>query len=126
MKKFIRYYLPALIWLILIFTLPYTIRHNSINLGIKNLDKVVHFVEFVIFGLLFMRALYYGFTNKDKSKTILITVGVSLFIAAFDEFYQIYIPGRMASMFDFTADFLGIISALFIFIIVTKKSKILE
>ncbi len=70
-----------------------------------NQDKVMHFAEYAPFGWLslkaFMPATPVGF---------LANVGLSLAYAASDEVHQSFVPGRDASIMDWLADAVGILS----------------
>lgn len=60
------------------------------------LDKVVHFVTFgLITGLLWLSFL--------RGKPIQV-FAIACVVAAADEFHQIFLPGRSASLDDFAAD----------------------
>ncbi|MFC1477750.1 VanZ family protein [candidate division KSB1 bacterium] len=107
-NKFLVYYSPVVLWLMLIFiasSIPTLPDVNKYNFPI---DKVVHFLEFSVLGFLLVRAVYFCGTSLDLKMAILITCGIALFFAAVDEFHQLYIPDRIASMADFISDCVGI------------------
>lgn len=110
--RFARYYLPPILWVILIFSV------SSIpNLGEKAPfeipDKVAHFVEYAILGFLLFRAL--GRETRAQSsglclsKALLGAMGLGLGIGAVDELHQLFIPGRSCDLLDFACDALGVI-----------------
>ena len=123
MKTFFRYYLPVLFWLVLIFVIPTITRAGNINRIPYHLDKVVHFLEFGILGVLLARAFYLGVLKGELKRALLLSLGIAIFIAGADEFYQIYVPGRIASFYDFVADVIGITSSqiLFRYYLITKR-----
>jgi|WetSurMetagenome_2_1015567.scaffolds.fasta_scaffold153684_2 VanZ family protein len=81
-------------------------------------DKIAHFMEYFIFSALF--CLYLYFSNRTERKIIILTLTLIIF-AYLDELHQKLIPGRQFSLFDFSADFLGIITGWSILFLVRKK-----
>lgn len=73
-------------------------------------DKVFHFLEFslLVFSLLLNRDLF----RKKCWTSVIICAGIWAII---DEVHQSFIPGRSCSLFDFAADYLGIIVTVLIF-----------
>ncbi len=69
-------------------------------------DKVAHFFEYFVFSGLF--SLYLFFSNRSEQKIFILTL-ILIAFAYLDELHQKLIPGRQYSLFDFSADFLGII-----------------
>lgn len=71
-------------------------------------DKVVHFVEYYIFGWL----LYRWFSSPDRvwgrRGVLLMTLLVGIGYAVGDEWHQSFVPGRDASFFDALFDAAGI------------------
>ena len=66
-------------------------------------DKVIHFSEYFILGLLYINALY----NQDlKIKKMYPLLFISI-IPIVDESIQIYVPNRVASIYDAFFDYLG-------------------
>jgi len=74
------------------------------KLGILTFDKVIHFTEYSIFGILFLR--YYR--RKSPSNKWLVFLLIPLLFPLLDESWQRLIPGRDSSIFDAMADWLGI------------------
>jgi len=123
LKSFYRYYLPILVWLSLIITVPFLTRTGGFNRLPYHIDKPAHLIEFFILGFLIVRALYYGSGKKEMKQAVLTTVGIAIFIAGADELYQIYVPERFSSFYDFIFDLLGITGSqlLFWYTIKTKR-----
>jgi VanZ family protein len=140
MRRFLKYWLPLLIWLGVIFigstdlmSAPHTSRFivpflrwlsphiswaaiNRIHTAIR---KLGHVCEYAILALLLWRALYSGRTLRTK---ISILFGVVLLacavFAASDEFHQSFVTSRTPSgrdvLLDSAGAFLGaLISAAF-------------
>lgn len=137
MKK-LKYFIPALIWMIFIFMMSQTNGNDSssqsnfiaeivlkiINIDIETLTYVIrktaHMSEYAILFLL----IYYGLHKTITNKSILAT---SLFItfiyACSDEFHQLFIPGRSGQFKDVLIDTSGALIMLLIIYIWQKKKS---
>jgi VanZ family protein len=111
MKPFLRYYLPALLWAALIFTISSIPRLTPPPVGLKLSDKVYHFIEFAILGLLLMRALshYHGSAGWPAAFRRAVLLGILW--GVLDEFHQLFVAGREASLLDVLADAIGVLAA---------------
>lgn len=70
-------------------------------------DKVYHFLEYGIFGVLLARVLKaYDVPPSFRGKMIGVLV-ISFLYGASDEFHQWFVPGRFATFGDVLADSLG-------------------
>jgi VanZ family protein len=77
-------------------------------------DKVAHFFEYLGLGVLLFRSIGWSASRgKFTNFVFLWAVGVS--IAALDEIFQSYIPGRTMSIFDWFADAAGLAAGLSVF-----------
>jgi VanZ family protein len=114
----IRYFLPAIIWVIIIFiviSIPAGNMPKSDLFKIPNFDKMVHAILFFVFTLL----LNFGFI-KQNGRLKRFNYWVSLFIGiaygAFTEIFQhLYISGRFGEFWDFVANLTGVIAAILVF-----------
>lgn len=79
-------------------------------------DKVIHFVEYSIFGYL-STVLFHKEYNYAIYKIILFGISFSLF----DEAYQSITPDRDSSLLDVIADILGFIFGLSMMLFKRKK-----
>jgi VanZ family protein len=112
-------------WIIasaIIFYLSSLPRIEFVPEDILRYDKVVHFFVYLIYGLstnFFVYALIkYKIINK---RTYIIAIIIAVLFAASDEFHQSFVPNRTASVYDFIADFLGILLSIEIFALILKK-----
>jgi len=111
MKPFLRYYLPALLWVALSFTISSIPRLAPPSVGLKLSDKVYHFIEFAILGLLLMRALSYYHGSAALPAAFRRTVLLGVLWGVLDEFHQLFVAGREASLLDVLADAAGVLAA---------------
>jgi Undecaprenyl-phosphate galactose phosphotransferase WbaP len=103
MRKF--WLIPALGYsLTMIWLSSQSDLHPPYLAGFRLNDKLLHFVEFFIFSLLWAVALL---NNHFKVRVVRLIAGAALF-AVLDEMHQLFVPGREADLFDLAADFCGI------------------
>jgi len=127
MYKFVKYWLPVLIWAGIIFYLS----------GVPNLSsgfsafwdvflrKLAHAGIFGFFFLLIFIALYFG--HKIGFRKALVWSFIAAVLYAFsDEAHQAFVPMRQARLLDVGFDSLGILFAsvvLFFLALVRKRLK---
>ncbi len=100
-----RFLVPVLHWLFPGLTPP------TIDLLHAGIRKAGHLIEYGIFALLWYRAL----RRPDiawQLRTGLISLGVAAAFAGLDEFHQVFVPSRTASILDAGLDSLGAACAL--------------
>ena len=117
--KTIKYWLPAIFWMGLIFVFS-SIPNLVDPLGFDPSGYIKHAVEYLIFGLF----LSFGLSKSNieaKKKIILLTLVIGFLYGASDEFHQSLVPGRNASVFDLLTDAIG---ALIGSIIYSYRKKI--
>jgi VanZ family protein len=105
----IRRWLPLIVWIVMIFTLSSIPGLSSDDVRLPTgFDKLVHFIEYAVFALLYYRGLSYGGVRIRWSIVIIvITSGIA--VAALDEMYQSYIPRRDSSLYDLVMDSAGVV-----------------
>jgi hypothetical protein len=94
-----RRWLPTLMWAITIFIVSSIPRIGITIARLEGCDKIAHFVEYFVLGW----ALRYW--SRD-GRARFLAGGIAY--AAFDEFHQRYVPGRVMNLGDFVADAAGI------------------
>ena len=75
---------------------------------IFTLDKLIHIVEYFIFGVL----LYFSIVSIAKH-SIILSLLLGTFYSFMDELYQSTVYARNASGFDVIADLIGLILSAF-------------
>jgi len=81
---------------------------NLPDLGIIGADKFAHFLEYLVFSMLLARGIFGQNLKISLSWALILSIIISVFYAAIDEWHQVFIPGRQADILDFAADFAGI------------------
>ena len=110
MKPFLRYYFPALLWAALIFSLSSIPRLAPPPVGLRLSDKVYHFIEFGIFGLLLIRAFGYRYGPAEWPLALRRAVLLGILWGTLDEFHQLFVTGRDATLMDALADAAGVLA----------------
>jgi VanZ family protein len=102
-----RLWLPVAVYVAIIFTLS-SIPYLKPPVLITNADKVEHFLEYGLFGLLLFRAFRGTWKDRTAIRAIVLTILSGLLVAVLDELYQGTVPGRQKSAFDALADVIGV------------------
>lgn len=113
--KFLRLWLPILIWAGLIFfgsSLP-AVRVSPDGLIDFLSHKMVHLVEYSVFYVLLYRALVEGHLVVHRGKVVASFLATFIF-ALSDEYHQSFIPGRSARGRDTVIDLLGSLLGVFL------------
>jgi len=104
--KLIKYWLPVIICAILIFYLSSLTGKDIPGLFIGQ-DIIGHLTEYAILALLLSRALKAYGPKLSYNKRILWVCVIAIIYAASDEFHQMFVSGRTASLFDLFLDAMG-------------------
>ena len=104
----------TIIYILIISLLSHTPNDNlpESDIGFSNIDKVFHFVEFFILGLLIKFSLYEREISSQKV-IVFTTIIFGFSLACIDELHQSFIRGRVCSVEDLLFDFLGISLSFF-------------
>jgi len=76
----------------------------------KNIDKFYHAFEYLVFTILLYPPLSKS-VEKSKVKQILLSAVIVSGVAVADELHQIFVPSRYCSFTDFLADAVGMLIA---------------
>jgi len=72
-----------------------------------NVDKLWHIGEYIPFGFLIARALFYTTTGLSIGRLVRLATLLAVLYAISDEFHQSFVPGRSVSALDASADLIG-------------------
>lgn len=82
---------------------------NNKHLVTLIVRKTAHFIEYFILGILTVNC----FNAFNKRKILYISL-FCLMIAIFDEYHQLFVPGRSFGYIDIIIDFIGSISSIYL------------
>ncbi|OGP32267.1 MAG: hypothetical protein A2073_03725 [Deltaproteobacteria bacterium GWC2_42_11] len=104
-KNIVFYYLPPIAYMALIFYLSSQSFEELQLPEIWNIDKVIHFIEYGILGILWFRAL--NITIEKTQIIIIIAFAITFIYGISDEIHQYFVPNRNSSIYDAIADGFG-------------------
>jgi len=93
------------------------------SLGVAWADKIYHFGEYFVYGLLIFRAFPNLRTSPRRKFYYALLFLFGLAYAAMDERVQYYIPNRDSSPYDWMADSIGYLSAGTLFLLISDWWK---
>jgi len=112
-KKIIYYWLPVIIYCLLIFIQSsYPSPENIPNL--PYIDKILHFIAYAILGVLFFRAFRTQRVKENINLVIMLSIISSSLYGLSDEVHQHFVPSRNADIMDFFADVAGSICGVYV------------
>ena len=118
MKRFAYYWLPVLLYCLLIFiqsSFPASEHVPDFNFS----DKLMHAAAYAVLGLLLYRALNAMDKRILPARLIVLSIFLTALYGASDEIHQYFVPSRSAEFLDFAADAIGggvgVIAAMVIF-----------
>ena len=114
--RFLIYQFPAILWAVIILTVSSIPQFAGIKPGWTKYDKIIHVIEYGVFGFLLTRALYFQDNSRIKKIAVILSILIGGVFAGLDEIHQRFIPGRFESLGDFVADLSGILLAQVFFI----------
>ncbi|HDN59930.1 MAG: hypothetical protein DRP91_07290 [Candidatus Neomarinimicrobiota bacterium] len=113
--------LPVFVYTVAIFV------GSSLPIGgqfnVLGKDKILHAIEFGLYAIAMNVAIVYSGNTKYVQGDIFYTILFSMFYAAFDEIHQGFVPLRDCSVYDFTADVIGIVIFITIYKLFNKMVK---
>lgn len=118
-SRFAIWYLPAILWGLVIITLTSMPKLVPPPLGFKAQDKLYHLLVYAVFGFLWMRACVQNRREFRGRFTWRCASCITLF-AVLDELHQLFIPGRYADVIDAAADISGALLGIFAYNILLK------
>ena len=126
-KKFIYYWLPVLLYCLLIFIQSSYPSPENIP-SLPYIDKILHFVAHAILGVLFFRAFRTQRFKENINLVIVLSILSSSLFGFSDEVHQYFVPYRNVDIMDFFADVMGSICGVYLLMHLTgiKMMKFFE
>ena len=118
-RKKVFYWLLVISYMSLIFYLS-SIPSIDIVTKIPINDKILHAAEFFILAALLHMCFNIADNKMINKNRYFLAITITTIYAISDEFHQSFVPGRVADIFDLTADSIGA-SIILIFKFVNKK-----
>jgi VanZ family protein len=91
------------------------------------IDAKLNLAAMYHFGIFFMFTFFLSLTlkkNKIDKKTVLIILSISLIYAMFDEFHQLFVPGRFSDIRDILVDLCGSVLSVVMIKIIERFNKL--
>jgi VanZ family protein len=110
LSEILKRWSPLFAWIVLIFALSSIpdVTPGDMKLP-AGTDKAVHFIEYGILAILFLRGLSYD--HKRLSPLLVIAaILTGAGVGYMDELYQSRVAGRDSSYFDLAADIAGVLT----------------
>lgn len=107
-RAFFKYWLPVIIYAVFIFIFSSISEPPKIIPLFPHSDKLLHFMEYALFGFLMLRALFASY--KDKKSIIylrFLAVSIVIFYGMTDEIHQYFVPSRDMDILDLVTDSIG-------------------
>ncbi len=122
-NKMYKYYLPAILWAILIF-IGSSIPSDSLpSFTIKMKDLILHFIEYTILGLLLALAVVQS-PGRLSRKLFTMVLLIGILYGGSDEIHQKFVMGRHCTFSDFLADSAGVLMGLTVFAFMPSIARI--
>lgn len=112
LSRFLLHHLPAIAYAALIYYISSMTDANPPSLGLSWEDKIYHCGEYALFAFFGFIALKYYRAEWVKKYIFVLAALIACLFAATDEFHQIYVPGRSATLSDMFSDWFGAIMTL--------------
>lgn len=97
---------------------------DVINKAEPIIRKLAHFSEYSIGGILFYSLFStYDFTKRKRS---LISLGLGIWYAIFDEIHQLFVPGRSGNVVDVIIDSSGVLFGIIFIRVIFKIVEIIK
>ena len=108
LNKFLVYWLPVLVMITAIIVLSAQ-PHLKPPLEFPESDKFSHALEYGVLGLLLVRATRASLPGQSAFIILVLGIGLGIVVAAGDEYFQSFVPGRESTAFDWAADVTGLV-----------------
>jgi VanZ family protein len=78
-----------------------------------------HFIEFMVLSVLLLLALNRGIRRKPAAAAVAVALIASVVYAVLDELHQLFVPGRVADLFDIATDAAGALVGCIVLVLAT-------
>jgi len=116
---FMGFWLPALAYVTAVFIVSAQPNLKP-PLHFASADKLLHVGEYLVLGILLVRALRATLRVSRPLFAAMIAVSAVMVVGAADENFQRFIPGRQCDLVDFAADLVGGTIGQFAYVLFVK------
>ena len=120
MRYRLKYFAPAVLYVILIFTLSSLNQRIVSNLSWGLEDFLLHFTEYHFYGVTLIWAVMRDKPRSELKSSYRLAVSIGALSAISDEFYQSFIPSRYSTLDDVVADVFGVLLSVITFSLLMK------
>ncbi len=106
-RSFFKLWVPVIVYAVFIFWMSSSEEPLTLKLSFPHANKLTHFLEYLIFGFLLIRALHGSGVKMARRGLIFLTFMIGAFYGFTDELHQSVVPGRFATVADFIFDSIG-------------------
>ena len=89
----------------------------------KNGDKLAHFGEYLLLGMLLSRAFRGSRVFPSVLACSLLATVIGFSTGLVDELFQAKVPGRISSAWDFLADATGVVVGQILYALVKRRDS---
>jgi len=111
------FWTPVFLWMGMIFYSSSISGDQMPRVDIPNIDKLFHFIEYLVLGFLLARAFVHSSANPNRKYIFIAAILISLLYGASDEFHQRFVSDRSCDIIDLAFDFSGSILGTGLFFI---------
>ena len=119
--SFLKLWVPVIVYAVFIFWMSSSEEPLTLKLTFLHADKLIHFLEYLIFGFLLIRALDGSGVKMARRSLIFLTFVIGAFYGFTDELHQNVVPGRFATVTDFIFDLIGTLVGAITFTALKKE-----
>jgi VanZ family protein len=120
LEMFLRYWLPVIAYLGLVQFMG-SRPTFQVPMLFPNADKAVHVIEYLILGVLLIRAVRQSFGVPVPLRSALITLAIGVCVGVSDEFLQQFVPNRQSSVNDLLADTTGLLFSQVLYLFAVRE-----
>ena len=116
----LKYYSPAVLYVILIFALSSLNQRLVSNYSWGLDDFILHFIEYHFYGVTLIWAVLRDKPLQELRSSYRLAASIGALSAIGDEIYQSFVPSRYSTIEDVVADTFGVILSIITFSLLMK------
>ena len=114
-ERILRYWLIFYFYMLCIFIGSSIPGENLIAFKWNMADTMLHFFEYLLFGVLCIRALRASYPDFNPRNIFALAILISFSFAFSDEVHQYFVPGRFSEIKDLASDSIGFVFGILIY-----------